>query len=226
MSVVSGERLFGRRAVQAARLQDEAQLLDGRRRGELPDAAQRKGHFVLGFVSCASVSQVEQHFVVAPCVDEVGVPSGDHRRGAVVVGLSFDLDIEFLVDTLLERDGDAPLVDEAAPFGDGLGRHVAQHFEPVFRTAHQCPERHGDRQPDHPRAGNSHAHGVFEDVGAQTYVDPLGATAEQFGGACRAERYGDRFGAADRGHDFAADQLDDAATFGGWYHAFRFLRVV
>ena len=56
-----------------------------------------------------------------------------------------DLDIEFFADRLLQRDRDTPLVDIAPPLFHGLGRHVAQHLEPVLRTAHERSEGHGDR---------------------------------------------------------------------------------
>lgn len=104
-------------------------------------------------------------------------------------------------------------VDEAASLGHGLRRYVAQHLQLVFRPADQRPERHGDRQTDHPRTGNSHAHGVLENVGTQQHLEPFGPTAQRLGGTGCTQRHRNRFGTTDRRDDFAFDQGDDLRPF-------------
>ena len=124
-----------------------------------------------------------------------------------------DLDIEFLLDALLQGDRDALFVDEAAPFGYSLGRYVAQHLQLVFRPTDQCSECYGERQTDHSRTGNTHTHGVLENVGTQQYLEPFGPTAQRLGGTGCTQRHRNRFGTTDRRDDFAFDQGDDLRPF-------------
>ena len=134
------------------------------------------------------------------------IPHTLQREGHVALGIGIGGRCAFV--------GFAPA--GAAP--DGLGGHVAQHFELVFGTSDQRTQSHGDGQTDHAGAGNADAHGVLEDVGAQAHRDRLGQHAEQLGGARRAERHGNGFGAADGGNHLAADEVDDAPTFGFGNH--------
>lgn len=96
-----------------------------------------------------------------------------------------------------------------APFGYSLGRYVAQHLQLVFRPTDQCSECYGDRQTDHSRTGNTHTHGVLENVGTQQYLEPFGPTAQRLGGTGCTQRHRNRFGTTDRRGDFAFDQGDD-----------------
>lgn len=116
------------------------------------------------------------------------MPAGNHRHSPVPSGRSLDFDIKFFGDSLLQADTDTFFVDIPAALRNGLGRHVAQHFQPVLRAADERPERHGDRQADHPRTGNPHAHGVLEDIGTQAHSDRFGTHTEQFGGTRRTQR--------------------------------------
>ena len=150
----------------------------------------------------------------------------DHRHGAAFSGRGFDLDIEFFGDILLQRDADALFVDITGAPPDGFGRHVAQDLQLIFRTADQRPQRHGDRQADHSRAGNAHAHRILEDIGAQAHLDLFGLRVEQFGGARRTQSHGDRFGTADGGHNFAVDKGDDFRSFVRGKHIGSFLEII
>jgi len=208
-----GESLLGGGLVQAACFEDEAQFVEGRRRGELPHAVQREGYFAPILFGRRGRTFVERHLAVALEVYERGMAARDHRRGTVPGAPGLDLDIEFLGDTLLQVDTYALFVDIPAALRNGFGRHIAQHFQPVLRTADERPERHGDRQADHPRTGDPNAHGVFEDIGAQAHGDLFGTRAEQFGGTRRAQRHGDGFGTPDGGHHFAVDEGDNTLSF-------------
>ncbi len=212
------EGAFGGRLVQPARLKDEPQLLDGRRRGEVPHLVQRQLHGLAAALALAAGRGVEQHFAVAGDVDERGVSAGDDGRRTVAVGFGFDFDVELLLDVLLERYGDALLIDVAPSALHGLGRGVAQHFELVLRAADERAQRDGDGQADHSRAGNAHAHGVLEDVGREPCGDLLGRAAQRLGGAGHAERHGDGLRTSDCGYDLAVDEVDDAFSFFLSYH--------
>ena len=218
MAEFAGEGTFGGGLVQPAGFEYETQFVQGRRGGEIPHTLQREGHVALGIGIGGRCAFVEFDPAVALQEDEARVPAGDDGHGATTRGAGFDLDIEFLGDRLLESDGDAFFGNVAAAALDGLGGHVAQHFELVFGTSDQRTQSHGDGQTDHAGAGNADAHGVLEDVGAQAHRDRLGQHAEQLGGARRAERHGNGFGAADGGNHLAADEVDDAPTFGFGNH--------
>ena len=127
-------------------------------------------------------------------------------------GFGLRLDIEFFIDVLFQADRDAPPVDHAATAFDGFGRHVAQDLQLIFRTADQRTQRHGDRQADHSRAGNAHAHRILEDIGAQAHLDLFGLRVEQFGGARRTQSHGDRFGTADGRNHLFINERNDALT--------------
>ena len=77
----------------------------------------------------------------------------------------------------------------------------------------------GYRQSDHAAcARDTDTHRIFQNIGAQPHVDMFGAAAQFFGRAGRAQRHGDRFGAADSRHHFAIHERDDALSFGFRYH--------
>ena len=146
--------------------------------------------------------------------------SGDNRHGTVSGGLDLRFDIEFLGDTLLQGDGDAFFVDHPPTVLDGFGCDVAQHLQLVLRASDRCPECHGDRKSDHPRAGDPDAHGVLEDVGAQPHRNPFGFRAQGFGGPGYAQRHGDGFGTSDGGDDLPLNQADDLFAFRNRQHMF------
>lgn len=133
------------------------------------------------------------------------MPPGDDRDGGVIPGSGFDFDVEFFLDSLLQSDGDAFLVHIPLAACHGLGIDVAQHFEPVGGLADQGAERNGDRQADHARAGDAHAHGVLEDIGREAGDDAFGFRTEDFGGFRHAEGDGDGLRAADGRYDLAVD---------------------
>ena len=205
MPELPGEGLLGGGFVQTAGFENEAQFAEGRRHGEIPDAAQVEKDLALFLIGNGCSAFVEQRFAVAFEVDEGGMPARNYRYSAVSSGHGFDLDIKLFGNILLQRNADALFVDITGPPLHGFGRHVAQNLQPVFRTADQRSQRHGDRQADHSRTGNAYAHRIFEDIGAQAHLDFFGLRIEQFGGARRTQSHGDRFGTADGGHDFAVD---------------------
>lgn len=221
-----GEGPLGGGFVHAAGFEDEAQFIERRRHGEIPDAAQGQGHLARLLFGDGCRAFVEQYLAVAFEIDEGGMSARDHRHGAAFSGRGFDLDIEFFGDILLQRDADALFVDITGAPPDGFGRHVAQDLQSVFRTADQRTQRHGDRQADHSRAGNAHAHRILEDIGAQAHLDLFGLRVEQFGGARRTQSHGDRFGTADGGHNFAVDKGDDFRSFVRGKHIGSFLEII
>ena len=141
------------------------------------------------------------------------MPARDNRHGTMPGGFGFDLDIEFFPDSLFQGDADTLFVDIAAALRHGVGRHVTQHLQLVLRASDQRPERHGNRQADHPRTRNAHAHGVLEDIGAQAHGDFFGPHTEQLGGSRRAQGDGNRLGTPDGGHHFAVDKGYDSVSF-------------
>ena len=214
VAVLPGQRPFGGGHVQTAGFEDEAQLFHGRGHGEIPHPGQGQGHLPRLLVAPRRGPLVEQHLAVAAHEDEIRMPAGNDRHGPMPGGFDLRLDVELFADALFQSDRDAPPADHLPAALHGLRRHVAQHLQPVFRTADQSPESHGDRQSDHPRSGNPDAHSVLEDVGAQAHGDPFGPGAQRLRGARRTQRHGDRLGAPDGGHHLAVDEIYDSASFG------------
>jgi hypothetical protein len=207
VSVRAGQRPLGRGPVQAARLENEAQLVERRRRGELPDTCERELRLVRLRRIAVPAGRVEERLAVADEPHEAGMAPRDHRRGGVSAARERRGDVEHLGRIGFERDGDAPLVDQDASPLHRLGRHVAQHLQTVLRTTDRGTQRHGDRKADHPRAGDAHAHRILEHVGAQPHLDQLRLRAEQLGGPRRTQRHGDRLGAPDGGNHLAAHEV-------------------
>ena len=218
MAVVALEGTFRSRLVQPHRVENELYLLYGGRHGEVVDTAERKfGLGVRAFVITCSRG-IEQHLVVTLQIYEVGVASCDYGRDAVAVGRSFNLDIELLRNALLERYGDTLFVDVAFAALDGIGIGVFQHLETVFGASDDGTQSDGYRQTDHAGAGYSHTHRILEDIGAQTHVDMLWQDAEHLAGACRAQRYGHRFGTPYGGDDLSFYERYDSFSFGRSEH--------
>lgn len=117
-----GEGPLGGGFVHAAGFEDEAQFIERRRHGEIPDAAQCEGHLTRLLFGDGCRAFVEQHLAVAFEINEGGMSARDHRHGAAFSGRSFDLDIEFFGDILLQRDADALFVDitGAPPTASGV----------------------------------------------------------------------------------------------------------
>ena len=217
-------------------MENEVELVDGRRRGEIIDHAQveaatdafRFGVFGRalrstvvgrrGLVGCLTgsdttgVAQCGRHFAV----DEVRVLSRDDGARLVPVAVGGrDVDIEFLADVLRQCDVDAALGDVGFSCRHVVGRHVAEHFESVGRAADEHAECDGDGESDHVGAGNAHPHGVFEDVGTEAHLHAVGrARWELFGRPCGGQCHADGFGAADGGHHLFAHKGDDFLSEG------------
>ena len=128
--------------VQAACFEDEAQFVEGRRRGELPHAVQREGYFAPILFGRRGRTFVERHLAVALEVYERGMAARDHRRGTVPGAPGLDLDIEFLGDTLLQVDTYALFVDIPAALRNGFGRPAGT---PNGRRAPRAPRRSAGR---------------------------------------------------------------------------------
>ena len=213
MAVLAGKGGLGGSLVEPFGLEDEADLVERCGHGEFPHAPQRQRHLAFVALRGRGLPPVQLDRSVALDIDERRMSAGDHSRGSVSAAEGMYLDVELLLNSLLQGDRDAFFVDEAASLGHGLGRYVAQHLQLVFRPADQRPERHGDRQTDHPRTGNSHAHGVLENVGTQQHLESFGPTAQRLGGTGCTQRHRNRFGTTDRRDDFAFDQGDDLRPF-------------
>ena len=74
-------------------------------------------------------------------------------------------------------------------------------------------------ESDHSGAGDSDAHGIFEDIGAQP-TEIRSGSAPRVSAAGHAERHGDGLGAPDGGDDLPLNQIDDLFTFRNGQHTF------
>ena len=121
-------------------------------------------------------------------------------------GCYASVDIEFIEIILFERDMYSALRDELFAALHRLAVAVAQHFELLFGPAYECTQCNGNGQTYHTRSGNTHTHGVLENVGAQSHIHPLGSGAEQLGGLCHTQCHGNGLGAANGGHHLSLDK--------------------
>ena len=207
MTVFATQCQFGRSHIEPARLVDERQFVDRRRQRIVENPSQRQRYARLFLSRRRTRPAVEHDLAVAGQIDEAGVRTRDHRFGPPSARRTMHFDIERLGDPLFERDRHGIGRKIIARTRHRFGRHVAQHLQPAFRPPDLRAERHGDRQPDHPRTGNPDAHRIFEDIGAQQHLDTFGQAAEQLAGTRRTQRHGHRFGAPDRRHDLAPKQI-------------------
>ena len=174
--------------------------------------------FNLVGAGCGS-TLVEQHFAVAADEDKRSMSSRDDGHGLAAGSFRLHFDIELVVDVFFQADCDPPLVDHAAAALNSLRRHVAQHLQQVLRTPDQRPEGYGDRQADHPRTGDSDAHGILEDVGAQAHRDFPGLRAQRLRRTRRTEGHGYRLGTSDSRDHLPVDKVNDSFAFRLGYHA-------
>ena len=204
VAVAFGEGLLCGGFVEAARLEDEAELVEGRGHGIFPDEGE--GELGGGGVGKRGRGGVGSEFVGGG-VDEGGVSAGYHGCGGLAGGVYGNGDVEFVARLGAKLDGDG--LGERERVGNGLGGDVAEHFEAEFGAAHGGSEGHGDGQAHASCAGDAYAHCVFEHVRRQDYVDVFGAASEHFGGAGSAEGHGGGFGAAYGWYHLAADEFGD-----------------
>ena len=213
MAVFPGKGLLGGRPVQTSRLEDETDLVQRRGHRKLPDAVQRQRHLSGLLFQGFTAPFVEQRLAITPDIDKRRMPAGDNGRSLVSGRLDLRLDIKFFIDPLFQGNLDTMFVDHPPSVLHGLGRHVAQHLELVLRAADRRTECHGNRQSDHPRTGNSHPHGIFEDICTQLHGNLFGFLPQGFGGTGNAQCHGNRFGTPDRRDDLSLDQFDDLFAF-------------
>ena len=205
------------------RFEDETDFVEGRGRGKVIHQFQvQRDVFVFRcFVCRAGRHETLQGCIIHPAIvneDEIRVASGDDSRGLLLPRRRDDFDIEFLGNAFLELDVDAVLRDKALAGLQCFGRQVAQHFKLIFALADQGAQRDCDGQAGHAGAGDAHAHGIFQDIGAQQRLDLIGPAAQLFGGFCRTQRHRHGLGATDGGDDFLVYQRDDSCAGFFVYH--------
>ena len=198
VAVVLRQSGFGCSLVQSLRLKDEAQVVEVGCGSELIHFVQCELHVRgVGRGLSGTSSRVEQHLLVLAQENEVRVCSLYPCLSLLVSGAAHHVDIQLVGVLVLERDMYAVFGDECLAALHVLLLAVAQHFQLQFRLAHERAEGYGNGQTDHSRAGDAYAHGVFEDVGAESHFDMPGHGAQQFCSFRHAQCHGDRFGAAD-----------------------------
>ena len=134
----------------------------------------------------------------------------DNGRFALSGGLAGDFDIEQFADVGLHADVDAAFAHEAFSIFEGFGREVFEHLQLVFRLADECSQGNGNGQSNHARAGDAHAHRVFQDVARKLGGDFLGSATEHFRGARRTQRHGHRLCATDGRHHLLLNEIDNS----------------
>ncbi len=148
-------------------VQDEFKLFDGRFGGKLIDLAGTEfGRTVLGLLVVGCQRPVEQHLTVLFDMHKVRMLLGNGGDGLMPLSLAETFHVK-LLGCVLERNGDvARVLVEPLFRGLHLFFFQVEHFQLTFTLAGDKAHGYGDRQAYHARAGDAHAHGVFEDIAA------------------------------------------------------------
>ena len=210
MAVVALDGELGCPHVVLLGLQNETDLVEGSCHGEVIDHAHGKLYVGVVLIGASGLSLVEHHLVVALGKDKVGVAARDDGGSLVFTRMTDNLDVEFLDDALLQLDVNVGILDVALALLQSFGGEVFEHFELIFGLADKGTQGYSDGQADHSGAGNAHAHGILEHIGAEQHLDTVGTLAQQSGCLGRTQRHSHRFGAADGGNYFLIDKSDDA----------------
>ena len=166
MTVVLIERTFSRRFVQAGSLKDETDFIQRSVHSKVIHFAQRQIHSLLFRLFTACILPAEKDVTIPGYIYKGGMPACYNGGSLVFSGLTTYFYIEFLRNILFQRYVDALLSDKAFTLIHSSRIAVFQHFQLIFRLAHQCPQRYGNGQSNHTRTGNPHPHCVFQDIGA------------------------------------------------------------
>ena len=133
----------------------------------------------------------------------------DHGLGLMFASGAVAADIEFVGVVLLQSDMDAPLGDIAPTLLHRLAMAVAQHLQSILGAPDEGTQGHGYGQAYHPRAGDAHAHGVFQDIGTQAQLDMFGQNAQCLTCPRHTQRHGHRLSTSDGWHHLLTNQPDD-----------------
>ena len=204
--------------VHAPRFENETYLLEGHGHGIVPHflQIQRQGLF-----GCIAGSIFRTEFTAAvkeylPALLHIYIMCMLVRKdgdAAVLSGATLSLDIEFVGGIFLQGDVDALCLHQFLACLDVLGSAVCQHLKFSFGLTDECTEGNGDGETRHARTGNADAHGVFEDIGTETYVYALGLAAQEFTGTGDSQCDANGLGATHSGHDFTTHQRRDFFFF-------------
>ena len=209
MAVVLAQSFGGSALVEFLGLENEAQVVEGRRGGQFEHLAQGELTVALLVGGLGAAGRfVEQHLAIAHQAYEACVLAAYHGLGVPAFGLAVHPHIEFVGGVLLERDINTFFGYVVASALHGGGIDILEHFELVVGLAGDGAERDGDGQSYHVGARYAHAHGVFQDIGTQRHFYFFGQRAEHFGGFSHTERHTGRFGASHGGHHLFVEQFE------------------
>ena len=146
--------------------------------------------------------------------------AGDDGTRRVFAGGDSHFNMEYRRGIREQGDVDALLVYIIATALDGFRSDVGKHLELVSGVAGEHTEGDSYRQAYHAGAGYAHAHGVLDDVGTGTHVNPIGDSplGEQLGGDGSAKGNCRRLGAADSRNYLTVHQRNYLFSFLLFYH--------
>ena len=194
-------------------LEYEAQVVYVGLHGKVVHLPQRQLHVLLVGSLYGLHGLVEPYVAVLTQVDEVGVLSGYARLGLVAACGARHCDVELVGRVVLELDAYAPFGYVLLTLVHGGACAVLQHLQAQLGPADERAEGYGYGQAGHARAGYAHAHGVFQNVGAQVHPYAFGHCAQSLPRLSHAEGYGYRLRAAYRRHYLPVDKLDYGLSF-------------
>ena len=231
-AIVSVQAFFREGEVQRAVFQDEPDVLEIGRAGEVVDfpdgkpIVQRRA--VLdggaGFGTHQdAVRETGFHDLVVVVLDDgVGVGMDFRRSPDAFAHRHGGLHVQEVV-RIGPGAGDALGRHQYLGAGDSAVRYALEDLQPAARVAAHGAERGRDGQAHHAGPGDAHAHPVLEDVAAHFHGDaeigrlpPQGAVAamravlgDDVHGLRDGEGDGDGFGTAQGGLHFLVDQFDE-----------------
>ena len=100
--------------------------------------------------------------------------------GHLVAAGAGDVDEELVFVFFFQLDVDAVFGNHFFALLHTLRRATFEHFQLFFAVADKYAQGNGDRQANHPRAGDAHAHRVFKYVGTQSHVNSFGRLCQKF----------------------------------------------
>ena len=104
----------------------------------------------------------------------------DASLGHFVAAGAGNVDKEFVFVFLLQLNVDAVFGNQLLTLFNALGRTTFKDFQLFFAVADKNAQGDGDRQANHPRARDTHAHSVFKYVGTQSHVNSFGHLCQKF----------------------------------------------
>ena len=152
-----------------------------------------------------------QHLIVQLHMGNVGMRVLDDAHGFMPAGVGMRLDVELLL-RILGMDMDAARRGIDPRRFAVLRRGGGQHLQPIGGTSRNAAERGSDLQSHHAGAGNAHAHGVLQNVGADPQHDLFRAAAQRLRGLRHRQRHGDRLRAAQRRLDLPVQRVQILLT--------------